>query len=200
MTTQSDRRELFIARACVAVSIIISVGLFRYLYLRGAEFYHAKDMRSVAQTVLFGTVMFFMTYGSLLYQICVAGYYKRKLKHRPASRAQLEAVYGGDAPKLAILIPSYKEERKVIWQTMVSAALSEYPEKDVVLLIDDPQNPKSVEDVRLLSDARSIPQELQHRFAAPLGRFQAELEAFEARKVPGQGLCRRRAEPPVAAV
>ena len=43
-------------------------------------------------------------------------------------------------PTLTAIIPSYKEERRVIRQTLLSAALQEFPNIRVVLLIDDPPN------------------------------------------------------------
>jgi cellulose synthase/poly-beta-1,6-N-acetylglucosamine synthase-like glycosyltransferase len=40
-------------------------------------------------------------------------------------------------PSLLCLVPSYKEELRTVRQTVL-AALQEYPDRRVVLLIDDP--------------------------------------------------------------
>ena len=45
------------------------------------------------------------------------------------------------APALAILVPAYKEDPDVVRKTLLSAALEEYPNRRVVLLIDDPPEP-----------------------------------------------------------
>ena len=41
-------------------------------------------------------------------------------------------------PTLTTIIPSYQEDERVIRTTLLSAALQEYPDKRIVLLIDDP--------------------------------------------------------------
>jgi hypothetical protein len=55
-----------------------------------------------------------------------------------------------DDPTLTVLIPSYKEEPKVVWRTVMSAALQEFPGLRVVVLIDDPPNPLERSDALLL--------------------------------------------------
>ena len=56
----------------------------------------------------------------------------------------------GAAPRVEIVVPSYREEPHVIWQTLMSAALVDYPNRGVVLLLDNPPNPTSRADRDLL--------------------------------------------------
>ena len=44
-------------------------------------------------------------------------------------------------PSVTVIIPSYKEDARVIRTTVLSAALQDYPRLRVVLLIDDPPTP-----------------------------------------------------------
>jgi len=64
----------------------------------------------------------------------------------PVSRKTLEEIYENpNIPSLCVLIPSYKEEIQVLKQTVLSASLSEYPKRRVVVLVDDPPNGKDEE-------------------------------------------------------
>ena len=47
-----------------------------------------------------------------------------------------------------MIIPSYKEDVRTNRTTMLSAALQDYPDLRVVLLIDDPYVPKTAEAAR----------------------------------------------------
>ena len=58
--------------------------------------------------------------------------------HHRASRAILDQFFPTTTPTLTTIIPSYQEDARVIRNTLLSAALQEYPDKRVVLLIDDP--------------------------------------------------------------
>ncbi|MBE8421485.1 glycosyltransferase family 2 protein, partial [Leptospira interrogans serovar Pomona] len=116
-----------------------------------------------------GQVAFFitialLTYGNFVYQFTRIGYFKRLLKHSPVSRAELEKIYKQDCPPLAVLVPSYKEELDVVRETLLSAALQDYPNRRVVLLIDDPPKPKSYADFEALQNMRALPNSLQRKF------------------------------------
>jgi cellulose synthase/poly-beta-1,6-N-acetylglucosamine synthase-like glycosyltransferase len=88
---------------------------------------------------------------------------------------------GVDAPALTVLVPSYKEELSVIRQTLLSAALQEYPHKRIVLLLDDPPSPKSRGEQAALWAARSLPFDLQTLLAAPSRHVTAALALFRSR-------------------
>ncbi len=178
----SNKREMWFTGISLTLTIGLMAGLFHSIGSSAYGAYQTGDHKLLIESIVFAVAIFFICYGNLLYQTCLLGYYKRRQQHRPASREALEAIYDAPAaPALTVLIPSYKEERSVVWQTMMSAALSEYAQKNIVLLIDDPYQPKAAEDRAKLEDARRIPQELQSLFDAPLAHYRGEQEAFRAR-------------------
>jgi cellulose synthase/poly-beta-1,6-N-acetylglucosamine synthase-like glycosyltransferase len=122
---------------------------------------------------VFMAIIGMLIYGNLVYQLTRMGYLKRRSRHRPVGREDLERAYAGDAKPLAILVPSYKEEPEVVRRTLLSAALQDYPGRRVVLLIDDPANPVSEADATALRVMEELPRSLQRMFddaAAPLER------------------------------
>ncbi len=90
-------------------------------------------------------------------------------------RAVIDALFDVTNPTLTAIIPSYKEERRVIRQTLLSAALQEFPNIRVVLLIDDPPNTTDPDAMRQLDEARALPgrDRADARRAAPALRARA---------------------------
>lgn len=175
-------REIFITRTSIFASTVIFLWLYATLGIAGWDAASAGNWHGVGAIAAFALVMLFVAYGNYVYQICLAGYYKRMRAFSPAPRHELEAIYDLPAPPtLAVIIPSYKEEYMVNWQTMMSAAFAEYPAKSVVLLIDDPRNPRTLEDITKLDKNRELPATLQALFDAPRARYEAERAAFNAR-------------------
>lgn len=185
-TVTNPLREAKITKIFLALTIVFTLGLYQYLARTGYHAYVAGNSALMWEAILFAGAMFFVMYGTLLYQICLIGHYKIRSQHRVPPREQLERFFDdADAPKLSIIIPSYKEERNVNWQTMMSAALSEYPTKNVVLLIDDPYHPKALADMVKLEDTRKIAHEMQAMFDAPRAEFVEAKTAFDARLATG---------------
>src|SRR4030095_14252326 len=56
----------------------------------------------------------------------------------PARHAEIDAFRMTVVPSVTILVPSYKEDPALVWKTLLSAALQDYPRRSIVLLIDDP--------------------------------------------------------------
>jgi cellulose synthase/poly-beta-1,6-N-acetylglucosamine synthase-like glycosyltransferase len=129
-----------------------------------------------------------LLYGNLVYQICRLGFLKRGRAHAPLSRKELERVYDSAAPKLAILIPSFREEERVVRQTIFSAALMEYPSRRVVVLIDDPPN-----DAFGRVRTRRVVAEIHDLFAREASRFIQEQRDYFLRKRAGLRLEQERA-------
>ena len=102
---------------------------------------------------------------------------------RATSGTDYQSFYQQEShSRLLILVPSYREEPETIWQTLMSAALAEHPNRDVVLLIDDPSTPLNREQERLLRRARAVPIELQCLFDAAAAPFESEWKEFQSRK------------------
>ncbi|MGZ3752955.1 MAG: hypothetical protein ACXVIY_13525 [Mucilaginibacter sp.] len=90
-------------------------------------------------------------------------------------------LYQQGAPPLAILVPSYKEDVQVIKQTLLSAALQEYPHRRVVLLIDDPPSPGNWEDSMKLIKARNAPYQIQMLLSEQDKRLRGAWQSFATR-------------------
>src|SRR5438045_7951798 len=119
---------------------------------------------------------FFITlpllYGSLGYQLTRLGALKREHMHAPLPLDDLQDLFRlKGPPALTILIPSYKEEPRVLRQTLLSAALTEYPGREVVVLIDDP-----ISDLGARQSSLRVVEDVAEMLAAPAALFKEEHE------------------------
>ena len=142
---------------------------------------HGDVSGSLSQLVFITTITFLL-YGSFVYHFARLGQLQRRQAHRPESRETLESVYEKRAPSLAILVPAYKENPAVITKTLLSAALLDYPSKQVVLLIDNPPVPKDRNDRELLEKTRQLPQKIHSILDVPASHFRNAFNAFVYRR------------------
>ena len=131
------RREIFVTWMALACTAAASI-----LFVTGSIGIAADELLNAHRGSLFeiGAYLMlvgFLVYGNFGYQLARLGHLKRLSGHRPAAISELRK-FAQSAPELTILVPSYKEEIAVIRQTLLSAALQRYPNKRVVLLLDDP--------------------------------------------------------------
>ena len=141
-----------------------------------------QDLLRILEASLFGVLSGFLVYGNLCYQVARLGRLRRFEEHRASDADDAVSCFGADAPGLTILIPSYKEEISVIRQTLLSAALQDYPNKRVVLLLDDPPAPKTRQDLVALWAARNLPFELQTLLASAYRYVTTAKSAFHSRQ------------------
>lgn len=134
----SLRREILLTRVLIGVTLIASVLLASDVFGILLERVRAGSIRGAFEQSAFVGIVSVLIYGNLVYQFARLGYLRRLQSHQPVSRAELETVFDAPAPALAILVPSYREEIRIVRQTVLSAALQQYPNRRVVLLIDDP--------------------------------------------------------------
>jgi cellulose synthase/poly-beta-1,6-N-acetylglucosamine synthase-like glycosyltransferase len=178
----NDFREIRITRLSIANTVFLTAIVTGYLGRETVTAYMQHHLRLAIQGVILEVSVWFLTYGNVLYQWCRLNFYRRQYAHVPASRGELERVYAEDeAPSLAVLIPSYKEEPHVVGETVLSAALAEYPKKSVVLLIDDPSPPDNQEEAHKLDATREMLESLHSRFGVAAAYFSVELAAFRER-------------------
>ncbi|CAN0444742.1 unnamed protein product, partial [Phaeothamnion confervicola] len=71
-----------------------------------------------------------------------------------------------------------KEESHVVWQTLVSAALLDYPNRRITLLLDDPPLSNSEADRDLLTRARAQAQIVADQLAPLASKFAAAARNF----------------------
>jgi cellulose synthase (UDP-forming) len=139
-----------------------------------------SDWIGVGQYALFCVIVIFLIYGSFIYQLTRAAYWRRLREYRPVPLECLRKIHRNEAPALSILVPAYKEEEDVVLQTLLSASLLEYPTKRIVLLIDDPPDTASAKDRANLERMRELPGKVQELLREPAMLFAHELEAFRA--------------------
>jgi cellulose synthase/poly-beta-1,6-N-acetylglucosamine synthase-like glycosyltransferase len=125
------------------------------------------------EVVLFLGIVGFLIYGNITYQLTRLGHLRRLRAHVPATREELEQIYQSEAPPLTFLVPSYKEEKRIVRQTLLSAALQEYPDRRVVLLIDDPYRFDDPEALAALLGMRELAAELDALLQEPAAFFMA---------------------------
>ena len=66
----------------------------------------------------------------------------------------------------------------MILMTLLSTALQEYPDLRVVLLVDDPPNPRYAGPRKLLDAAEALPAEVERLLSEPRRRFDRALRAL----------------------
>lgn len=134
-----------------------------------------------------------LTYGSIVYLLARLGYARRKPVDR--SHADEAVSAAGKVPHVCVLVPSYKEEVRVLRQTVVSAALAEHPSRRIVVLIDDQPFGTGADAQSLAATHREI-RRLNDVFRQTARHLQAEQAAFrqrcaDARPIDGHAESRR---------
>src|SRR5262252_286713 len=165
-------RELVIGRAAIIVTVLaylLAVGGIARSVLQAAG---ARRWGASLGQSLFLSLVSFLIYGGLVYQLARLGHLHRLMHHRPAGARELQRFFHSKhAPSVTVLVPSYREDPQVVRRTLLSAALQDYRKRRVVLLIDDPSNPSRPQDIELLAAARSLPDEIEEMLRKPAEHF-----------------------------
>lgn len=112
-----------------------------------------------AERIVYNLIFAVFMFGSFTYQASRLSFFWNLRKRVRFAEENLEKFKGrgaGAAPAVEIVVPSYREEVHVIWQTLMSAALTDYPHRRIVLLLDNPPNPtnRAERDILLASRAQ----------------------------------------------
>jgi|CXWL01.1.fsa_nt_gi cellulose synthase/poly-beta-1,6-N-acetylglucosamine synthase-like glycosyltransferase len=185
MTATQVRFEVSLTRTTISATLI-TVTLFLWSITPVlSDWVEQGNVFGLLESCLLLLLVGFMISGNFGYQLARLAYLKRWLLHVPATRDELIQSFGKSAPHLTILVPSYKEETDVIRQTLLSAALQEYPNKRVALLLDNPPNPRTSDDRDALLAARALPAELQALLDNQARHFESLLVQFMLRQQMG---------------
>ena len=103
---------------------------------------YQNNERFLWETVVYVAITSFLALSALLYLVARMGALYRTRAHRRVPRAVIDESFDTSLPTMTVLVPSYREEISTIRKTLLSAALQEYPYLRVVLLLDDPPDPK----------------------------------------------------------
>ncbi|MFI7541840.1 EAL domain-containing protein [Actinoplanes sp. NPDC049599] len=170
-----------IARGRLAIVLTITVwacyliGTIIQQFIAG----RATSARLVIEAIVYMVVVTGLAASATAYLITRIGYFYRSRAHHRAPRIVLDNFLQGATPSVTVIVPSYQEDERVIRTTLLSAALQEYHDLRVVLLIDDPQQPRTRAARDLLLAARTLPGAIEAELAVPYGRVQAAYERFE---------------------
>lgn len=146
------------------------------------EFFTDDPARpGIAQTVIYVGLVSALAASAMAYLVARLGFFARTRAHRRAARAAIDARFAASAPSLTMLVPSYQEEARVVRLTLLTAALQEYPDLRVVLLVDDPPQPRYATPDELLRAARALPGEIERLLAEPSAYFRAARDGFADR-------------------
>jgi cellulose synthase (UDP-forming) len=140
---------------------------------------HPFGVRGTIEAVVYLVIVTLLTASAAGYLLARLGHLQRVRAHRRVPRAVIDASFDESNPTLTAIVPSYKEDRRVIRQTLLSAALQEFPNLRVVLLIDDPPAPSSDAAKTQLDEARALPGEIAALLELPRRHFEEALDAFE---------------------
>ncbi|MBS1861094.1 MAG: glycosyltransferase [Actinobacteria bacterium] len=163
-------------------AVVFTVAAWAALFvtvLNGQVIEGVAGHASLIETVGFLTAVTLLAASATAYLFGRLGFYYRTKEGRRTPRAMLDEFYGEHRPPVTALIPSYQEEPGVILMTLLSTALQEYPDLRVVLLVDDPPNPRYAGPRRLLDSATALPAEVERLLSEPRRRFELALERFE---------------------
>jgi cellulose synthase/poly-beta-1,6-N-acetylglucosamine synthase-like glycosyltransferase len=166
-------------RAAVVLTVAAWVALV-VTVLNGQVIEGVSGHASLLETIGFLIAVSLLAASATAYLFGRLGFYYRARQHRRMPRARVDEFFDHRRPTLTALVPSYQEEPGVILMTLLSTALQEYPDLRVVLLIDDPPNPRYSGPRQLLDSALALPSEVERLLSEPRRRFDLMLERFES--------------------
>ena len=126
----------------LALTLIASAAFVSFTLAATLASIRDGELARVVSTLVVGLFGCALALGSIVYQVSRYGHLKRWHQHQGARHGELRQLANADAPRVVVLVPSYREDRDVIRRTLLSAALQEYGNHRIVLLVDDPPEPK----------------------------------------------------------
>src|SRR5215475_10318425 len=126
--------EVQLTRVAILLTLLATAAFLWKMAQTWVPAVQTHSLRSVLEVSLYVGFVGFLIYGNLLYQLTRMGYLRRLRMPHGAPDDEHGIGDNDAAPALTFLIPSYKEGARVIRQALLSAALQEYPNREVVLL------------------------------------------------------------------
>lgn len=170
------RRTLSLARFAVFFTltawVVFIIDQTRRVFAEDVTFWR------VVEALFFSTLVTVLAGASMAYLVARLGHFYRARDHQRVPRAIIDDHFDDGAPTMTVLVPSYREDQRVIRQTLLTAALQEYPDLDLVLLIDDPPVPSNDEQRDLLEAARQLPRDIEALLEPQRARHQDRLDSY----------------------
>ncbi len=182
-----SRRKIVLGRVAILVTIGAWTSYVISTILRELANNPNAGFRFQAETVSYLVVVTFLTFSALMYLLARQGALYRFRDHSRVPRGELDRHFAGHSAGITVLVPSYAEEPQVVRATLWSAALQEFPDLKVVLLLDDPPNPADPADRARLDVTRALASEIAAALSVPAARCNAALERFRRASRTGSG-------------
>jgi cellulose synthase (UDP-forming) len=171
-------RKIVLSRLAVVATVLLWAVYFVSTIMR--QFFEGpQSFAFTLQAISYLIVVSFLTFSALMYLVARQGALQRFSKHVRVPRAELDRHFSKKQSSITVLVPSYSEEPSVIRKTLLSAALQDYPNMHVVLLLDDKPYPKNPDVLARLNETRALAEDIETLFAEPKKRFSSALLAFE---------------------
>ena len=176
-----SRRKITLGRLGILTTVLAWATYVVSTILRELADNPNAGFRFQFETVSYLIVVTFLTFSALMYLMARQGALYRFRDHSRVPRGELDRHFAGHAEGITVLVPSYAEEPQVVRATLWSAALQEFPDLKVVLLVDDPPHPKNPADLAKLDKTRGLTAEIAAATSVPAARFNAALAGFRHR-------------------
>lgn len=142
------------------------------------------DVWQVLMTLSYVVVISALTFSSAMYLLARSGAIARFNAHVRTPRRRLDEFFSREHPALTVLIPSFAEDPELVRKALLSAALQEYPELRVAVLIDDDPETEDTEARARLEHTRALPDEIERLLSGPAEHahraWRAHLRAIES--------------------
>lgn len=145
-------------------------------------FEEAQTYQFILESTGYLVVMSLLTFSAMMYLIARQGALQRFSKHVRPPRAQLDKHFEKSKSSITVLVPSYNEEVEVVYKTLLSAALQEYPNLRIVLLMDDNPNATDKAVVAKMNATRALSTRIEKLLKAPAKRAHSALVQFQKTK------------------
>ncbi|WP_125610511.1 glycosyltransferase family 2 protein [Specibacter cremeus] len=179
-----SERKITLGRLGIAVTIAAWIAYIISTVLKQLADNPNSGFRFRFETASYVTVVTFLTFSALMYLVARQGAMYRFRDHRRVPRGELDRHFAEYGEAVTVLVPSYAEEPNVVRATLWSAALQEFPDLSLVLLVDDPPNPSEPDTAARLAATRALAGDIADALAAPAARANAALDAFRRRSTP----------------
>lgn len=167
------------------IAIVVTLALW-FVYIVSTiirqYFEEAQTYQFILESTGYLLVMSLLTFSALMYLTARQGALQRFAKHVRPPRARLDHHFDKNKSSITVLIPSYNEEVDVVYKTLLSAALQEYPSLRVVLLMDDNPNATNKAVIAKMNETRALAKKIEKLLSRPSKRFHTALVQFQKLK------------------
>lgn len=175
-----SKAKLAWGRVAIVVTVLSWVAYVITTILRQLANNPGAGFRFQFEAVLYLIVVTFLTFSALMYLTARQGALNRFATHQRVPRGELDRHFREHTEGITVLVPSYAEEPAVVRATLWSAALQEFPQLRVVLLIDDNPHPTDPAVRERLDATRALSGQIATALAEPAAHTRRELQAFRS--------------------